>query len=137
MDKSGRSTYRTRQKDELAKFLASVKGRHLTVADVCGLLKRRHKNVGATTVYRQLEKMVAEGTVIKYVTDLTTPACFEYIGAEDCHTPVCYHCKCESCGKLIHMHCDELPELQKHSRQSRAPGNRCEFRAGAAGSDRV
>ena len=116
MDKSGRSTYRTRQKDELAKFLASVKGHHLTVADVCGLLKRRHKNVGATTVYRQLEKMVAEGTVIKYVTDLTTPACFEYIGAEDCHTPVCYHCKCEKCGKLIHVECDEIAATEEHMR---------------------
>ena len=117
MNEAGRSTYRTRQKDKLGKFLASVRGKHLTVADVCALLRRRRKNVGATTVYRQLEKMVTEGTVIKYVTDLTTPACFEYIGTEDCHAPVCYHCKCEKCGKLIHVECDEIAATELHVRK--------------------
>ncbi len=109
-----RTGYRTRQKEELEKLLAAEKGHHLTVVEVCDLLRRQNKNVGATTVYRQLEKMVAEGTVVKYVTDLTTPACFEYIGTEACHDPVCYHCKCEKCGKLIHVACDEIRETEEH-----------------------
>jgi Fur family ferric uptake transcriptional regulator len=28
--------------------------------------------------------------------------------------PSCYHCKCEVCGKLIHLHCEEIKELQAH-----------------------
>ena len=26
----------------------------------------------------------------------------------------CFHCKCEKCGKLIHLHCEELQEIQSH-----------------------
>jgi ABC-type Zn uptake system ZnuABC Zn-binding protein ZnuA len=32
---------------------------------------------------------------------------FIYVGA-------CYHCKCEKCGKLIHLQCDEVENLRKH-----------------------
>ena len=65
------------------------------------------------TVYRQLERMVDEGLIAKYNIDVNTPACFEYLGSH-LGEETCYHCKCCVCGKLIHMHCDELPELQKH-----------------------
>ena len=85
------SAYRTRQKEELAKLLESVSDRHLTVVDICALLRRKRKAVGTTTVYRQLERMVAEGTVLKHVTGSSAPAAFEYIGTENCHEPVCFH----------------------------------------------
>ncbi len=44
-----------------------------------------------------------------------SPACFEYT-EEDAHVGVgpCYHCKCVQCGKLIHLHCEEIRELQTH-----------------------
>ena len=29
-------------------------------------------------------------------------------------TTVYRHCKCEKCGKLIHLHCDEVESLKKH-----------------------
>ena len=116
MEAESRTTYKTRQKEELAKLLASVPDRHLTVVDICALLRRKHKLVGTTTVYRQIEKMVAEGTVLKHVTDSSEPATFEYIGTENCHDSVCYHCKCESCGKLIHVKCEELQTTEEHFR---------------------
>lgn len=27
---------------------------------------------------------------------------------------VCYHCKCEKCGKLIHLQCNEVESLKQH-----------------------
>ena len=109
-----RAAYRTRQKEELAKLLAAVSGRHLTVADTCALLRRRRKPVGTTTVYRQLEKMVEEGTVLKHVTDTAEPATFEFIGTADCHDPVGFHCKCE---RLIHVECEALRAAEEHVRR--------------------
>ena len=111
------SIYHTRQKEELGKLLASVRDRHLTVVDICALLRRKRKSVGTTTVYRQLEKMVEDGTVLKHVTDSSEPATFEYVGSENCHEPDCFHCKCESCGKLFHVECDELRSAEEHVRQ--------------------
>ena len=64
---------------------------------------------------RELEKMVKEGLVEKYVLEGTNSACFEYIGeSETSDYESCYHCKCEKCGKLIHIQCDEIECLSRH-----------------------
>lgn len=105
--------YRTKQRDELRTFLESVPGKHITAGDVCEYFKKSGTPIGMATVYRQLEKMVDEGLVTKYNIDAGSPACFEYMGSH-LSEDNCYHCKCQVCGKLIHMHCDELSGLQKH-----------------------
>lgn len=110
-----KAQYKTRQMTELLTFLKSVQGSHVTVSDICDHFQKEGIAVGTTTIYRNLEKMVKEGLVAKYVVEGTNSACFEYIGArEGCEQPVHYHCKCEKCGKLIHLQCNEVGSLQKH-----------------------
>ena len=108
-----KSSYKTRQGDELRSYLESMPGKHITAADVCDYFKKTGKTIGMATVYRQLERMVDEGVIAKYNIDAGSPACFEYLG-NHLGEETCYHCKCQVCGKLIHMHCEELPELEKH-----------------------
>ena len=61
------------------------------------------------------KKMVKEGSVAKYVVDGTSSACFEYVGEyNQDENLISYHCKCEKCGKLIHLQCDEVESLRKH-----------------------
>ena len=107
--------YKTKQREELLSYLQSVPGIHFTVNDVCEYFKKKGGNIGQTTVYRQLERMVNEGIVNKYIIDGNSPACFEFVG-ETAHSgeEVCFHCKCEKCGKLIHLHCEELAEIRNH-----------------------
>ena len=82
---------------------------------MCEYLKTQGASIGQSTVYRQLESLVDEGILAKYIIDGNSPACFEYVGADSHKTgDVCYHCKCENCGRLIHLHCDELDQLQAH-----------------------
>ena len=77
--------------------------------------KEQGITIGTTTVYRNLEKMVEQGMVAKYNVDGTSSACFEYLGAEEhCHKTSCFHCKCEKCGKLIHLHCEDVVKLEQH-----------------------
>lgn len=109
-----RAQYKTKQMTELLAFLKSVQGSHVTVKDICDYFEIRGITVGTTTIYRQLEKMVSESLVAKYVVDGTSSACFEYTGDEEESQAVCYHCKCEKCGKLIHLQCDEVENLKQH-----------------------
>ncbi len=109
-----KSKYRTKHREDLIAYLKTVPGRHVTAADVCDHFRRQGRSIGTATVYRQLERMVEDGTVNKYIIDKNSSACFEYIGPEHCHQPVCYHCKCEKCGKLIHLECGELAQVQAH-----------------------
>ena len=97
---SEKAQYRTRQITELENYLCSMEGKHVTVSDICKYFKSQGISIGTTTVYRQLDRMVEQGLVAKYVVDGTSSACFEYLGHDEhCHKHICFHCKCEKCGK--------------------------------------
>ena len=112
---NSRCKYKTKQKEILLTYLRTVPGVHITASDVCEYFKNQGVAISQSTIYRHLESLVDEGVLSKYIIDANTPACFEYIGA-DSHgnAEVCFHCKCEKCGKLIHLHCDEMEEIQGH-----------------------
>lgn len=112
---TGRHKYRTKQREVLLNYLESVPGVHITAHDVCMYFKSQGIAIGQATVYRQLENLVDEGIINKYIIDSNSPACFEYVGKDEhLDGEQCFHCKCEKCGKLIHLHCDELIEMQEH-----------------------
>lgn len=112
---NSRSKYKTKQRDILLSFFRSKPGEHITANDVCEHFKEQGAPIGQSTIYRQLESLVDEGIINKYIIDGNSPACFEYVGEDDhVDTEVCFHCKCEKCGKLIHMHCEELEGIQEH-----------------------
>ena len=113
---NNKSEYKTKQKAELTAYLRSMSGQHFTVNDVCQHFSDLGRPIGVTTVYRQLDKMVEEGIVNKYTLDNKSSACYEYIDAHDHYDSQikCYHCKCDKCGKLIHLHCEEVEGLIRH-----------------------
>ena len=83
---SEKAQYRTRQITELENYLCSMEGKHVTVSDICKYFKSQGISIGTTTVYRQLDRMVEQGLVAKYVVDGTSSACFEYLGHDEhCH----------------------------------------------------
>lgn len=108
-----RENYRTKQGDEILKILRESRGEHMTASRLVETLAGQGHPVAVATVYRRLDKLVAEGVVKKYYLGSGTGACYEYIGAKDeCLSH--FHCQCEQCGQLIHMDCDELIEIRKH-----------------------
>lgn len=109
-----RTKYNTRQRDRILGFLTGVQGVHITAADVCEHFRSQGDPIGQSTVYRQLERLVDEGLLNKYNIDINSPACFEYTGEKSHSGDVCFHCKCEKCGRVIHLHCDEIKELKDH-----------------------
>ncbi|MGN0350629.1 MAG: Fur family transcriptional regulator [Roseburia sp.] len=110
-----KAKYNTKQREKLLNYMRAVPGKHITVAEVCEYFTEQGEAIGKTTVYRHLEKMVSAGIVKKYILDANSPACFEYIGEEQSACEMsCFHCKCTVCGKLIHLHCDELRNTGEH-----------------------
>lgn len=107
--------YNTKQRDEIITFMKTMIGEHITVNDICMHFATTGTKVGTTTIYRHLEKLVEEGIVKKYILDNTTAACFEYIDAQkECKLNGYTHLKCIKCGKLIHLHCNDLHSTEQH-----------------------
>ena len=112
-----KGSYKTKKKEELLECVEDTRGQHFTAADICNKMRKNGSTIGTATVYRQLERLVEEGVISKYFIDESSSACFEYMDPDDHqkHAP-CYHCKCEKCGKLLHMDCSEITELTEHLR---------------------
>lgn len=111
---NSRSKYKTKKRDLLLDYLASVRGKHTTAGDICEYFRASDAEIGQSTVYRQLESLVDDGLIGKYTIDGNSPACFEYIGRDKAHKKGgCFHCKCAVCGRLIHLGGDEIQPLKE------------------------
>lgn len=105
--------YNTRQKAAIMSCIETMKKEHFTVDMICSMLIKRKENVGRTTVYRYLEKLASSGFLRKYAAQKGESVCYQVVDDER----VCnehFHLKCEKCGSLIHMECDELNVVAEH-----------------------
>ena len=111
--KKEQKIYKTRQRSQILNCLIENSSKHLTADEISVILKEKNCEVGKTTVYRSLEKLIKEGSVRKYIYEEGRSACFQYVdGNENCHQH--FHLKCIECGKLMHLECDYLSDLEKH-----------------------
>jgi Fur family ferric uptake transcriptional regulator len=112
---AGKGQYKTKQREELLRYLRKNPGAHFTARDLSRHFESQGCPIGTATIYRQLDGMIEEGLVHKYIIDENSSACFAYVDpADHCRKPICYHCKCEKCGRLIHLDCTEIAALQSH-----------------------
>lgn len=114
---TGKSAYKTKQQELLLCYLEEHKGLHFTAEDVRAHFAQKEISMGTATIYRHLERMVAEGSLNKYVIDEHSAACFEYTGCQGdgkSKKEQHFHLKCEQCGALIHLECEELCQIRTH-----------------------
>ena len=105
--------YKTKQRTALLDYLETRRGEHITVADIRAHFEALGQPIGTTTLYRQTDALVREGLLRKYIVDENSAACFEYTG-EQPTAETFVHCKCESCGKLVHIRCGQFEEMRRH-----------------------
>lgn len=109
--------YKTKQKEIILDCLIKNEDIHLTASEIVANLRESGANIGASTVYRQLDKLVAGGLVRKYIIDENSPACYQYFN-DNGQCKEHFHLKCTECGKLIHTDCALLKQISDHMRQS-------------------
>ena len=80
MPRSGE--YQTKQRAQILQYLASHSSAHMTAAELLIALNTSGTPIGSATVYRQLEKLEAQGLVRRYALDDRGSACWQYAGAE-------------------------------------------------------
>lgn len=105
--------YKTKQSALVLDCFKNSGGIHLTIDAVCRILEENNTPVGKATVYRQVQKLVDEGTVRKYSADNADSACFQYVG-DDEQCKQHFHLKCTRCGKLFHASCPYLDGINRH-----------------------
>ena len=105
-------TYKTKQKDLILRVLNGMRTEHTTAEDLAALLRGRGEEVGLATIYRNLEKLVQEGLVLKYTLPGGLSACYQLLSG--CGGERHSHLICTSCGAVSHLGCNEMDVLDSH-----------------------
>jgi Fur family transcriptional regulator, ferric uptake regulator len=82
-------------------------GHHLSVEDLLGIVRRRHPDVGRTTIYRTLRLFKDAGLASELV--FGSEARFEPVWKRDHHD----HFVCTACGEIFEFHSPEIERLQE------------------------
>ena len=105
--------YQTKQKDSILQCLKEHSERAYSMDELVSMMERAGVNVGKTTVYRHVQRLVDNGQVRKFVEPDGKCATFQYM---EQHTHCCdhLHLKCVGCGKFIHLDCELMDSVNAH-----------------------
>ncbi|MBR1743863.1 MAG: transcriptional repressor, partial [Lachnospiraceae bacterium] len=76
-------TYHTKQQQSILEIMEKMEEKYVTAGEVLQALKEEGAQVGLTTVYRRLDRLVKEGLVQKIVLDGNSGACYQYVGGKE------------------------------------------------------
>ena len=101
--------YHTKNKLKILNCFKKNKDKHLTIEQINVLLKHE---VPLASIYRNVDDLLNEGVIRKYIVDNNNSACYQYAIDGDEHNH--FHLLCSKCGKLIHLECSEVERLINH-----------------------
>ncbi|WP_085830109.1 Fur family transcriptional regulator [Collinsella vaginalis] len=108
-----RGAYETRQKQSIIAVMAAHDDAFLSVDAVCELLHGHGVEVGRTTVYRTLERLVAEDRMLK-VAEVRGGAAQYRIAPEQAPADTEGQLRCDSCGRVLPLTCESLGAFSEH-----------------------
>ena len=106
--------YKTTSHKKIMEYFADNQDKMVKVADIDGYLKKEGVEVNSSTIYRYLNKLSQDGTIIKYVASKGEMSSFQYIGNDGHNCKEHLHLRCIKCEKIIHLECDFMDEISEH-----------------------
>ncbi len=104
--------YRTRNKDRIMDYLMRHKEKRFHAGDVYEEMCKQGMSMNLTTVYRNLEKLTQNGTLIKYKTSDEESALYQYSESEQCKEHL--HLQCRRCKQIYHLDCGFMDQISEH-----------------------
>ena len=109
--------YNTRTRQLILDYLINNCQHAVSASNILEHLEAQGASPNPTTVYRYLDKLAKDGTVIKYVAEKGCQAAYQYVEpGRGCEQHL--HLKCVKCGKIIHLECHFMEEISHHIEES-------------------
>lgn len=104
---SRNETYKTRQKELILDVIKNFKN-DFTIKEI---YEKLNQNVGLTTIYRTISKLVEEGKIKKSI-DYNNVVHYQYL--DECQCDNHFYLKCDKCGSITHVDCDCINDFTNH-----------------------
>ena len=99
--------YKTKQKDIIINIIKNL-NHEFTVKDIYDSISNE---VGLTTIYRVVDKLVENNILKKYLSK-DNVVYYQYL--EKCNKFNHFYLKCEKCNNIFHVDCDCVNEISEH-----------------------
>lgn len=101
----------TKQKEKIISYLNKNPNKHLSIKQIVDGL---NNEIGTTTVYRMVNKLVEEGKIAKIPLTDKQGFCYQF-NQKQKHCKEHYHLICEDCGKLVHFESETFENTEKEA----------------------
>lgn len=106
-------TYRTRCRDSIMSYLKNNQESSFSAYDVHAYLQSEDIQVNLTTIYRNLDKLMENGILMRHKTAGDECCKYQYVKPHgNCQDHI--HMKCRKCGKIFHLECSFMKEISMH-----------------------
>ena len=96
------SNYKTKPRNIIIEYLKKNADTRFTAKDIVSELNKGSERVDRSTIYRNLERLCIEGTIVKYKESGVNATCYQYSEEHGaCHSHI--HAECEKCGRIFHL----------------------------------
>lgn len=94
--------YKTKNRKQILEFLKKKRDHSVSVWEIKENMEKIGCMVNLSTIYRYIDKLVEEGSVMKYHSEKGKKAAYQYIEPKhNCHGHL--HLQCVKCRKIIHV----------------------------------
>lgn len=107
-----KNNYRTEQRELIKKYLIENEDKFVNAQEILQYMKNKNQVIGLTTIYRFLNLLEKNNNVRTEIKEHTKY--YQYI-TNKCQNH--FHLKCKKCGKIMHLNCDEVENVNKHIRK--------------------
>ena len=105
-----RDSYNTKSKEIINEAIKDYPNGFI-IKDLKEDLDKKELNIGLTTIYRALDRLVSDGIVTKFY-DENNVTHYKYV--KDCPSETHFYLKCQKCEKIYHVDCGCIDDLSIH-----------------------
>lgn len=107
------ANYSTVSRKKIMEYLVNNSDKAVNVQDINVNLIEQGCGVNITTIYRYLDKLTKDGSVMKYTSEDGNQAVYQYVSpTNNCEAHL--HMKCTKCGLICHL---DMPIMSSFSKQ--------------------
>ncbi len=107
-----RKSYNTKQKSIIEEYFTQNSQRYISVDEIYKNLTEKGTKIGKVTIYRYIDKLMAEGKLHKNYSEHKEKALYRFGHTSECKNH--FHLKCLSCEKIFHLNCSAVSSITQH-----------------------
>lgn len=105
--------YNTKNRNCIMEYVEGHKNKCFTAYDINRYMQESGISMNLTTIYRNLERLEKNGSVVRYKTADNEAVMYQYAEKDrECDRHL--HMQCRQCGRMYHLECDFMREIETH-----------------------